>query len=290
MKKLTFGSIAIATLLATGSALAADIPAPAYKAPPVIVPLFSWTGFYIGGDIGGRWDNARWETTCQSTGFFGTCTNFPDRFANNNPQNFNSSSLKGGGYAGYNWQVNQQWVVGVEGDAQWANNTKTNAGIPGLESPTVVGAPDGDSSRIRQTWDASFRGRVGLLIAPTVMLFGTGGVAFTHIEQSASCGGSLFPVGWCGLAANLGRTDTAKTDRVGWTAGAGIEGVVWQNWLARAEYRYANYGTFTSLLLPGPTSNLDAVTSNVKLQTHSLLLGLAYKFDYAVSPAVVTKY
>jgi outer membrane immunogenic protein len=66
-------------------------------------------------------------------------------------------------------------VVGWEGDIAWANNNKTIVGIPGLESPTVAGAPGGDFSNIKQTWDASIRGRAGFLAVPSVLLYATGG-------------------------------------------------------------------------------------------------------------------
>jgi outer membrane immunogenic protein len=283
MKKL-LGSIAILALAMPLAAQAADLPAaPVYKAPVYVPPPSDWTGFYIGGDIGGRWSNSTWSTTCLETGQPGTaCTTAPAdaliRFATNNPTTFNSTSFKGGGYAGYNWQVNPVWVVGVEGDWQWANNSTTVSGIPGAENLTVIGAPGLDTSTVKQTWDASARGRVGYLVAPSWMVFGTGGVAFTNVQASAHCG-TLFPVGWCGQAANIGRTDTASLDRVGWTAGAGVEGMIAPNWLARIEYRYANYGNNMSFtMLQGPASNIDAISGNLKLQDQSVTVGIAYKF------------
>jgi outer membrane immunogenic protein len=265
------------------AASAADM---AVKARPVVAPIVvtDWTGFYLGGAIGGRWSDDSWTTTCQSTGFFATCNNFPDRFVTNNPQKFNSSAFRGSIYGGYNWQVSS-WVVGVEGDFGWADNKKTNAGIPGLESPTVVGAPGLDTSTVKQTWDAGLRGRVGVLVAPTVLLYGTGGVAFAHIEVSSHCG-TVFPVGWCGLAANIGRTDTTSTDRAGWTLGGGGEVMFGQNWLLRGEYRYADFGRFSFQQLAGPTSNIDAFNATIRYRTHTALVGLAYKFG----GPVVAKY
>jgi outer membrane immunogenic protein len=285
------GSVAVAAILGIGAASAADLPMKA--PPPAVAPVWSWTGIYIGGDVGGRWTNdARWTTTCLETGQPGsTCNNLPGdaaaRLAAGNPANFDSSTFKGGAFVGYNWQVNPNWVLGVEADVQWGDSRKTIAGIPGAENPAVAGAPGLDSSRLKETWDASLRGRVGVLVSPTWMLFGTGGVAFMDVQQSAFCG-TLFPVGWCGIAANIGRTSTASETRVGWTLGAGIEGMFARNWLVRGEYRFADYGTMSSVLMPGPTINIDAFSSNVRLQTHTVLVGVAYKFD-SVAP-VVAKY
>jgi outer membrane immunogenic protein len=266
------------------TASAADMAVKARPAPAVV---YAWTGFYIGGAIGGRWDDPRWNTTCQSPTIFAVCNPFADRFVTNNPQTFRSSAFRGAIYGGYNWQVGPSWVWGVEGDFGWANNSKTNAGIPGLESPTVAGAPGLDSSRVKQTWDGSLRLRAGYLVAPSVLLYGTGGVAFTHVEASATCG-TTFPVGWCAIGTNIGRTDTASSDRVGWTVGGGIEAMIMPNWLLRGEYRYADYGTFqfNGLRSPAGVITVDSFNSDIRLRTHTAMVGLAYKFG----GPVVAKY
>ena len=284
MKNFSLSILAVATLIAA-PAIAADLPVKAPIAAPPVAP--AWTGFYIGGAVGGRWSDTNWNTTCQETGQVGntSCNVFPDRFVTNNPQRFNSSAFRGSIYGGYNWQVTPVWVLGVEGDFGWADNKKTNAGIPGLESPTVIGAPGLDQSSVKQTWDGGIRGRAGYLVTPSVLLFGTGGVSFTHIEASAHCG-TLFSVGWCGIPANIGRTDTSSSDRVGWTVGAGIEAMIAPNWLLRGEYRYADYGVFSFTQLQGPTSNIDAYSADVHYRTHTGLVGIAYKFG----GPVVAKY
>jgi outer membrane immunogenic protein len=79
------------------SAMAADV-APFDRGPAVAV--FSWTGAYIGADIGGAWSNI------QST--FG---------------GGNASSVIDGAYTGYSWQLAPQWSIGIEGDATWADLT-----------------------------------------------------------------------------------------------------------------------------------------------------------------------
>ena len=266
------------------SASAADM-APRYtKAPPPPpVAVYDWTGFYIGGDIGGRWSDSNWTTTCLQPGFAATCvpSAFPAQFAFNNPSNFNSTSLKGGLYGGYNWQFNQTWVAGLEGDFQWGDKNRTKAGIPGAENPTVAGSPGLDFSSVRQTWDASLRARLGFLVSPSVLLFGTGGVAFTHVESSAHCG-SNFPVGWCAINGVFqNTTQTRSSDRAGWTVGAGVEAMIAPNWLLRGEYRYADYGKFGSTIFAGNNGfvvNGDAINFATSLRTQSATVGIAYKF------------
>jgi len=176
--------------------------------------------------------------------------------------------------------VNPVWVVGVEGDWQWANNSTTMSGIPGAENLTIPGAPGLDTATVKQTWDASLRGRVGFLVAPSWMVFGTGGVAFTNVQASAFCG-TAYPVGWCTNPTNIGTTSSASSNRAGWTVGTGVEGMIAPNWLARVEYRYANYGNnFGFNMFPGGTvfPNGDAISGNLKLQDQSVTVGIAYKF------------
>jgi len=139
-------------------------------------------------------------------------------------------------------------------------------------------------------WDAGLRGRIGFLWNPTTLIFATGGVSWLRVESTASCGTS-FPVGWCVAAGRLGSADTASKTLTGWTVGGGVETLVWNYWLARIEYRYAEYDGYSDALLTGGTlSNIDAINADFDYRTHTLLVGLAYKFgDYGKTP-VVAKY
>ena len=78
------------------------------------------------------------------------------RFAFDNPESFDFVSVQGGPFIGYNYQIGSQWVVGVEGDWQYADNRRTNAGIPGTEDPTVAGEPGLDSSTVRENWGRKY--------------------------------------------------------------------------------------------------------------------------------------
>jgi len=255
------------------SAFAADLPT---KAPPPVAPVSNWTGVYIGGDVGGEWTNSSWTTTClQNPLAIGTVVcpnNFPNRLIQNNPAGFNNSGFRAGVFAGANWQVSS-WVVGIEGDVHWADIKKTRAGIPGAEDFTVAGAPGLDSSSIDANADGSLRLRGGFLVIPTVLLYGTGGIAVAHVEATAHCG-TAFTVGWC--APNVGVTQSSSENRVGWTVGAGVEAMIVSNWLLRGEYRYADYGSFSSTVLNN--GQVDAVTFNTKFRTNTAMIGVAYKF------------
>src|SRR5215510_7635377 len=119
MKKILLALSAMA--IGTAAASAADMP---YKAPPPPLPVFSWTGFYIGANIGGAWTNNRWTDTL-----------FLTNFNNNN----NNGRFIGGGQIGGNYQIGQ-FVIGAEWDFDWAgNNNNNNVGvfIPGVGTIVV---------------------------------------------------------------------------------------------------------------------------------------------------------
>jgi outer membrane immunogenic protein len=281
MNKLIVGG-AVAVALMAGPAIAADMPV---RPPPLVVD--SWTGFYAGVSLGGRFSDSNWSTTCLSPGAAGAvgcplnviAQNGP-RFANDNPSGFSSATFRPAGYLGYNWQIGS-WVVGAEGDFAWGKTGNSMKAIPGAEIP---GAVNTDTSSVRTTWDASARARAGMLLGSNIVLYATGGASWIHMEVEAFCG-TPRPADWCagpaGGASNIGRTTSASETRIGWTVGAGAEAMLWSNWLTRIEYRYADYGTFSYTLFPGVGAcgvGCDTINAETTLRTHTVLVGFAYKF------------
>jgi outer membrane immunogenic protein len=260
MKKALLAGTAAAALAAAAPALGADLPARVYtKAPPVYAPIYNWTGFYIGGSIGGRWADIDGTTVFIAPGPGPT---FPGTAS----ASYDSSTVRAGGYVGYNWQFSPSIVIGVEGDIAWGNGSASVATIPGAFFP---GAPVfGSSSSVRHRWDASARGRIGWLVTPAVMLYATGGAAWQNLEASANC-----TLGDCQAALS----QTNSTTRLGWTIGGGIETLVWNNWTARIEYRFADYGVWRTSFFGAPTA-LPLTVVDVDVRTHTGLFGLAYKF------------
>src|SRR5262249_52927275 len=104
MRKLL--GLAGAALLLASPVLAADLPV---KAPPLLAPVFTWTGFYFGGNVGAVDEHASGTSDFIDTVFVPT---FHD------PRNasFSNTKIIGGIQGGYNWQLNPQWVAGVEAD------------------------------------------------------------------------------------------------------------------------------------------------------------------------------
>ncbi len=106
-------------LVSTGAASAADLAARPYtKAPAYIEPLFNWTGFYVGGHIGGAWTNEQFVNNGNGGGFGDLVPGQGFRQRN--------SGIMGGAQIGYNWQANN-YVFGMEGTISGLDNKGTVA-------------------------------------------------------------------------------------------------------------------------------------------------------------------
>jgi outer membrane immunogenic protein len=271
-KFIISAAFAVSAIVGINTASAADMPVkvPVAAEPPV----YSWTGGYAGISLGGRWADTPWTTNF--IGFFMPPIGFQvPADPTTTPASFNSSTFRGGGYIGYNWQVAPLWVVGVEADVAWGRNDKTLLGIPGTFGTSGQGAGPGavafDSSNVRLGWDGSLRERVGFLVTPTWLLYATGGLTWQQADINATCFGSSTNASWCSAVHN----ETFSTTRIGWTVGAGAEALIRANWLLRAEYRYSDYGNIGHTFF---ANTLDQVVMNESLRTHVGLVGLAYKF------------
>jgi outer membrane immunogenic protein len=183
MKRVFFALVGLAAL--TGTAAAADLPprpapAPYYKAP-VAIPVYNWTGFYIGINGGGGFGRSQWDST----------------------GGFNTSGGLVGGTVGYNYQFGQG-VVGLEGDIDWAD----------INGTTNVACPFG--CKTSDHWLSTVRGRLGYA-ADRFMPFITGGAAFGDIRASTPgfAGANQTNAGWtvgAGLEFAIAGNWTAKAE------------------------------------------------------------------------------
>jgi outer membrane immunogenic protein len=205
------------------------------------------------------------------------------------PRSFNLTSARVGGYAGYNWQFAPRWISGIEGDYGYSNKTQNNFGFPGCEPSGgcvtgLVSIPNGlpfggDTTAITMRWDASIRGRMGYLATPDLLLYGTGGVAWQNVQATGTCA-PFANSAYCNGGPQPNPSSITQTaNLIGWTIGAGAEWHAWGNWLLRGEYRFSDFGTWTTLFPFGATTTGDN-TYRFQLKTHTNIatLGLAYKF------------
>jgi outer membrane immunogenic protein len=155
----------------------------------------------------------------------------------------------GGGFVGGNYQINQ-FVLGVEGDWQWANLTGNSGAIPSLGA----GGPFTISSSVKDY--GSIRGRLGVAF-DRFLVFGTGGWAWGNYSTSY---------------APIGLTNSVSSSN-GWAAGGGVEYAFTDNILGRVEYRYTGLGS--SSFANVPTGFAEAGN---KVTINDIRAGIAYKF------------
>lgn len=280
MKRILIASAAIASLFAT-NALAADMAARPYtKAPVIVDPGYNWTGFYIGLNGGYSW--GRSDSTVAAIPLLPALTNV----------RHNVDGWLGGAQAGYNWQVDRRWLFGLEADIQGTGERGSATTLLGsIRIPVGDNAIALSASNVRSTelpWFATFRGRTGALVDPSLLLYVTGGLAVGEVKFSTqtTATAQLFGPGVnsttpIGAAVTLaGPVLSGSSTRVGWTVGAGLEKKFTPNWSAKAEYLYMDLGSQTYF---GGTA--DEV--RVKFHDHIARVGINYQFT---TGPVVAKY
>ncbi|MCK1392822.1 outer membrane beta-barrel protein [Bradyrhizobium sp. 1] len=270
MKKVICGSTALIAFAVAGPALAADIgAAPAYKVPAAVAS--AWSGFYAGLGLGFRAARTDAVTTSE------TIAGIPQNLADGRPTgaSFDGLGFRTSSYVGFNWQFAPQWIAGLEGDVGFADQStrrQSQAFSPGF---SFFARPP-DSLAVKTDWDASLRARLGFLLTPATLAYATGGVAWQRSEFSSICA-----IDGCldfGLSPSV---ISASRIQAGWTVGGGIETALGGNWIARAEYRYADFGAvpFTIARTAASGSPLNSTSDNfdLKIRTHNASFGVAYK-------------
>jgi outer membrane immunogenic protein len=205
-----FSTLVVASVAANAADMAVKAPPPAPMPPP-----FSWTGFYIGGNIGGAWAHHNW-----SDSFFGL------NFDNGN----NNGVFIGGGQVGGNYQINN-FVIGVEGTFDWAANNNNTIGV-------VIPGFGGNLFQVtaNDRWITTLAARLGVAYDRALFYVKGGGgwigadsVTITNLTTGASITGST------------------NNTLSGWLFGAGLEWAFTNNWTLKVEYDYLGLSgrTFT---------------------------------------------
>jgi outer membrane immunogenic protein len=212
MKRSLFAVIALVVLSAT-RAFAADLWAPppiSYKAPPPVAPpVWGWTGFYLGVDMGAAWASDTVSPVFDDTGTFPRSNKLP------------TSGPLGGATAGFNYQFGS-FLLGIEGDVGALAIANSNS------DPGFVGEIDS----INNGWYGDATGRLGFVWGPA-LLYGKGGWALFDGHASTT-------------AAGFTATQTGTFS--GWTYGGGLEYRLGGPWSAKIEYLHFDFGTKNALL------------------------------------------
>ena len=214
MRKIALAAAATIGMLSAASAadLPVRYPSP-MPPPPVILPVFSWTGCYLGGFAGGAWGNdvAAYDD---------------NNLAGQPGPPFDAWSYKlgssfiGGGTAGCNWQpIGTPFVAGVEGEFGYLNLSGS-----GFDPLDPLGPNNILSSTRIGDWYGMITGRLGYAWDRT-LLYVKGGAAFLNIQTSVSDVVT-------GFSASTSNTEAT------WTLGGGLEWAFNPNWSIKAEYMY----------------------------------------------------
>lgn len=244
------GAIASFSLVA-GSVLAADLR-PAFKALPPPAALYSWTGFYVGGDVGWGSSSVDW--------------------VHNHDGETHAGSMRGDGFlggvqAGFNYQFAGNWVMGAEGQVIWTNIKGSSAFDHGGEPHTV-------SSDMN--WVATLGPRLGYAGFDRTLIYVNGGVAWADIDYGHTHT-HLVPQPF------LHAFNGSET-RTGWFIGVGLERAFWDRFSAKVEYNFIDLGS-KDVTLASPGSS---VVFNFAEQIHIVKVGVNYHFG-APAP-VMAKY
>jgi outer membrane immunogenic protein len=238
MKRLLSAVALTALALSAGSALAADLPyrkdQPVYVPPPP--PPATWTGLYAGANIGGGWGAGSGNS------------NFWNVFGlNGGVTNHLGGGVLGGLQVGYNYSLTPLFLVGLETDFQ------------GTSMPAFTGNGGLD-------WFGTLRGRVGVTIMPTLLIYGTGGFAYGEFRSGVTQSSAI---------------------QTGWTAGGGVEWMFMPNWSAKLEYLYSDISGGN---VNGFNAGIGINNVNNHTRWNTVRAGVSYHFNLGAPAPVVAKY
>lgn len=310
--KLAFSAAAL--FASSLGAIAADLPArteaPA-PLPPSLLPTFAaagaadTSGFYAGGALAARRNSGKNSLSgvsyaLPSVGSGNRDTDTPATNPRSSQTNIlgaldgkSSGNTFGGSlFGGYNIQIDN-FVYGVEADLTYSRDqSKARAG-----SLAVTGAYDnnetatgqngdtlsatgtlGVTQKNRMNWDGSLRTRIGVVAAPSLLVFATGGIALGRMERRTGVNGSVRFLNDEGdLQATHSFASASQKDkiRLGWTVGAGVDYKITNAWTLRADYRYTSFGKSTGSANANATCSPGEVTIDARDYCALLPAGLA---------------
>jgi len=321
MKRTLLCAAALISMTSLG--YAADLPSRALAPAPIYVaPAFSWTGFYVGGNVGAAW-GGRDNCPLRNTLDHGVYTLDTDYLPNCNGGN--RVGVIGGVQAGYNWAFGG-WLFGLEGDVNWLGRNNGN----GYDF-TRFGQPDyawydvqsGDERKpprdpkltvTNHTYSWSGNGSANTLgtirarfgfTTDRALFFITGGAAFRNGDNSATITDTETVITkgnkWDSLNSNWGSdnhtstttttyTRTGNGNKVGWALGGGLEYALTENLSTKIEYLHAQFGNGGNGYSSGILDDCQTFFGDSKNSIDIVRVGLNYRFVSAAPAPVLARY
>jgi len=241
-RNILLAVVAVAAVSAT-NAFAADLPrkAPAYI-PPAPPPALTWTGCYLGANVGGAFGNASVTGNGGSGGEVST----------------NGSGFAGGGQIGCDYQFAGPWVIGFRNMFDGTSNKRSGT-IPG------VGPLAGDVVNFNNQWFDTLTGRIGYALQPAWLLYFQGGGAWAHTSTNIT-------------TAALGQIGQTSKTSSGWTIGGGVEWMFAPHWSAFLEGNYMDFGTKNGTVLNTAVGCAAGCAFAAKATETTVLVGVNYRF------------
>jgi outer membrane immunogenic protein len=185
------------------------------------------------------------------------------------------SGVIGGAQIGYNWQIGSL-VAGLEADIQ-------GSGIKGSAQAALVNLRDDSPNAITAStnselsWFGTVRGRLGVTVTPDLLLYGTGGLAYGRVKDSANVQIVNNPPFFDSWLASISNTKT------GWAAGAGAEWMFARNWSAKLEYLHIDLGSSSATAIDVAAPGFDTLSNTTsyswKHRYDTLRVGVNYHFN-----------
>ena len=248
MRRLRCAAFAAVTVLGFASAASAA------------APVWNWTGFYVGGNVGYGWGRSDAHLTITDTG---------NTFSFTQSDTLHIDGVIGGGGIGYNWQY-MNWVFGLEADIQGSGQK----GDATFICPAGVCSTPPVTTTVTEklNWFGTVRPRLGWTVTPNIMLYATGGLAYGQITESGTI-----------TNGTASTTFDAHKTSAGWTLGGGVEGQLVGNWTWRVEYLFLELkeptvNVVTSIPGPGRLPPPDVVQIDPLFRDNIVRAGINYKF------------
>jgi outer membrane immunogenic protein len=248
---LTSTALTTSMALISGAAVAADMPVKA----PVYAPPFSWSGCYIGGNVGGAWGDI--DQTVSFPGFIAI------------PLSGRSSSAIAGGQLGCNWQYTPNWVFGIEGDINWLHLKRSHDFDFRPNGEDVAGS---QTTKLR--WLTTVRARLGYAWDRS-LLYVTGGLAGGDVKSSTS---AVAAENTGGAFSDF--SGSTSDVRWGWTVGAGYEYAFTRTISGKLEYLHFDLGNVNyPVARVSGQLNLPTGTASAKVSGDLVKVGINVKLN-----------
>ena len=262
----------------------------------------NWGGAYGGVNLGGIWANQNsinnvtaWPTVNRPSQFVSS-----DAWLSGATPASGTAALLGGGQVGYNVELSKLWklkfVTGVEADIQGVTpggSKGTNTFLTTLVPVATAGnqALVSKSASNSLSFLGTARGRFGFTLIPSILVYGTGGLAYGNTNTSLQNFSGLGSLG--GWQGGAGSTSTFQ---VGWTAGGGTEWAFRDNWSVKGEYLYYDLGKASGSVtnyayLPGSAPQLASQSQFTERYAGNILrAGVNYHLPVEKAEAVTAGY